>query len=113
MALSLTPGQSADITEADTLLDEVDPEAFIADKAYDADPLIEKLEERQITPVIPSRRNRCYPRKIRFSLYKKRNEIERFFARLKQFRGIATRYDKLKSTFLAAVQLVSAIIKIN
>jgi transposase len=112
VALSLTPGQSADITEADTLLNVVDPEVFIADKAYDADPLIEKLEERQITPVIPSRRNRRHPRKIRFSLCKKRNEIERFFARLKQFRGIATRYDKLKSTFLAAVQLVSAIIKI-
>ncbi|OUL65775.1 transposase [Acetobacter senegalensis] len=113
MALALTPGQRADITEADTLLDEIDPEAFIADKAYDADPLIEKLEERQITPVIPSRRNRRHPRKIHFSLYKKRNEIERLFARLKQFRGIATRYDKLKSTFLAAVQLVSTIIKIN
>ncbi len=113
VALSLTPGQRADITEAQPRLDEVDPEAFIADKAYDADPLIEKLEERQITPVIPSRRNRRHPGKIRFSLYKKRNEIERFFARLKQFKGIATRYDKLKSTFLAAVQLVAAIIAIN
>lgn len=61
-------------------MDEVDPAAFIADKAYDAAPLIEKLREQQITPVIPSR-------KLRLSLYKKRNEIERFFARLKQFRG--------------------------
>uniref|UniRef100_UPI003B5BAB20 IS5 family transposase n=1 Tax=Novacetimonas labruscae TaxID=3229898 RepID=UPI003B5BAB20 len=113
VALSLTPGQRADITEAALLLDEVDPKAFIADKAYDADPLVEKIEERQITPVIPSRKNRCNPRKISFQLYKNRNIIERFFARLKQFRGIATRYDKLKSTFLAAVQLVSAIIGIN
>ncbi len=113
VALSLTPGQRADITEAAPLLDEVDPAAFIADKAYDADPLIEKIEERQITPVIPSRKNRRDPREISFRLYKNRNIIERFFARLKQFRGIATRYDKLKSTFLAAVQLVSAIIGIN
>ncbi|WP_338111341.1 IS5 family transposase [Novacetimonas pomaceti] len=113
VALSLTPGQRADITEAASLLDEVDPAAFIADKAYDADPLIEKIEERQITPVIPSRKNRRDPRKISFQLYKNRNIIERFFARLKPFRGIATRYDKLKSTFLAAVQLVSAIIGIN
>lgn len=112
-ALFLTPGQRADITEAEPLLDEVDPEVFIADKAYDADPLIEKLEERGITPVIPSKKNRRNPRKILFSLYKKRNIIECFFARLKQFRGIATRYDKLKSTFLAAVQFVSAIIGIN
>ncbi|WP_182356153.1 IS5 family transposase [Komagataeibacter europaeus] len=113
VALSLTPGQRADITEAGPLLDEVDPAAFIADKAYDADPLIEKIEERQITPVIPSRKNRRDPRKISFQFYKNRNIIERFFARLKQFRGMATRYDKLKSTFLAAVQRVYAIIGIN
>nr|WP_141298799.1 transposase [Komagataeibacter diospyri] len=48
-----------------------------------------------------------------FLLYKKQNIIERFFARLKQFRGIATRYDKLQSIFIAAVQLVPAIIGIN
>lgn len=113
MALSLTPGQRADITEAEPLLNEVDPAAFIADKAYDADPLIEKLEEQGITPVIPSKKNRICPRKTRFSIYKKRNIIERFFARLKQFRGIATRYDKLKLTFIAAVQLVSAILGLN
>lgn len=95
------------------MLDEIDPKVFIADKAYDADPLIEKLEERGITPVIPSKKNRICPRKTRFSIYKKRNIIERFFARLKQFRAIATRYDKLKSTFIAAVQLVSAILGLN
>ena len=113
VALSLTPGQRADITEAEPLLNEVDPAAFIADKAYDADPLIEKLEEQGITPVIPSKKNRICPRKTLFSIYKKRNIIERFFARLKQFRGIATRYDKLKSTFIAAVQLVSAMLGLN
>ncbi|WEQ51312.1 IS5 family transposase [Komagataeibacter oboediens] len=113
VALFLTPGQRADITEAAPLLDEVDPAAFIADRAYDADPLIKKIEERQITPVIPSRKNRRDPRKLSFRLYKNRNIIERFFARLKQFRGIATRYDRLKSTFLAALQPVSAIIGTN
>lgn len=56
--MSLMPGQRADITETGLLLDEVDPEAFIADKACDADPLIELLEERQIAAVIPSRKNR-------------------------------------------------------
>ncbi|AXN01845.1 hypothetical protein CJF59_14640 (plasmid) [Acetobacter pomorum] len=80
-ALSLTPGQRADITEAEPLLDEVDPEVFIADKAYDADPLIEKLEERGVTPVIPSKKNRRNPRKILFSLYKKRNIIDALFSR--------------------------------
>ncbi|MBV0886955.1 IS5 family transposase [Komagataeibacter oboediens] len=113
VALSLTPGQRADITKAAPLLDEVDPKAFIADRAYEADPLIEKLEERQISPVIPSRKNRRDPRKLSFRLYKNRNIIERLFARLEQFRGIATRYDRLKSTFFAALQPVSAIIGIN
>ncbi|OAG75518.1 transposase [Acetobacter malorum] len=79
----------------------------------EVDLLIEKLEERGITPVITSKENRRRPWKILFSLYKKRNIIERFFVGLKQFRGIATRYDKLKSTFLAAVQFVSTIIGIN
>lgn len=69
VALSLTSGQRAHITEAEPLLDEVDPEAFIADKTYDADPLIEKFEEREIIPVIPSNKNRIRQRKIRFSIY--------------------------------------------
>lgn len=75
MALSLTLGQKADITEADPLLDEVDPEAFIADKAYDADPFVERLEERGITPVVSSRKNQHNSRKILFLIYKKRNII--------------------------------------
>lgn len=90
MALSLMPEQRADITEAESLLDEVGPAAFI-----------------------PSKRDRRYSRKIIFRFYKNRNIIERFSARLKQFRGTATRYDRLKSTVHAAVQLVSVIIGIN
>ncbi|GBQ51643.1 transposase [Komagataeibacter sucrofermentans DSM 15973] len=80
VALSLTPGQSADITQAEPLLDEVDLKAFIADKAYDADQLIETFEGRKITPVIPSSKNRCHPRKISFQLSKNRNIMERFSA---------------------------------
>nr|WP_242013211.1 transposase [Acetobacter sicerae] len=79
----------------------------------EVDPLIEKLEERGISPAIPSRKNRNCPRKPRFSIYKKRSIIERFFARLRQFSGIVTRYDKLNSTFIAAVQIVSAVIGAN
>ena len=70
VALSLTPGQRADITEAEPLLNKIDPATFVADKAYDAALLIEKLEERQITTVIQSRRNRICPRKIRFQFIK-------------------------------------------
>ncbi|WP_141259444.1 transposase [Komagataeibacter diospyri] len=66
-----------------------------------------------MTPLSRQRKNRRNSRKIMLLLYKKQNIIERFFARLKQFRGIATRYDKLQSIFIAAVQLVPAIIGIN
>ena len=110
MAISLTPGQASDIGQAEPLLDEVDPQAFLADKAYDADALVERLEKHQITPVIPPKANRKEPRRTDFALYRERNLIERFFNNLKQFRAIATRYDKLASTFLAAVQLVASVI---
>jgi len=59
--LSLTPGQAADITQAAPLLDEVEPDAFIGDKGYDSDALVEKLEHRGITPVIPPKANRKEP----------------------------------------------------
>jgi putative transposase len=111
--IDITPGQDADITQAERLLEKIDPDAFLADRAYDADRLIDRLTERGITPVIPSKSNRTTQRKTDFVLYRERNLIERFFNKLKQFRAIATRYDKLKSTFLAAVQFASIIIILN
>ena len=95
------------------MLDEVEPDAFLADKAYDANALIEALDERGITPVVPPKANRVTPRKTDFALYRERNLVERFFLKLKGFRAIATRYDKLASTFLAAVQLISALFWLN
>ena len=103
--MSLTPGQAADITQAAPLLDEVEPDAFIGDKGYDSDALVEKLEQRGITPVIPPKANRKQPRETDFALYCERNLVERFFNALKQYRGIATRYDKLANTFLTGVLL--------
>jgi transposase len=113
VAVSLTPGQASDLSQAKPLLDEVEPDAFLADKAYDADALIETLEERSIVPVIPSKANRVTPRKTDFALYRERNLVERFFNKLKGFRAIATRYDKLASTFLAGIHLASALIWLN
>lgn len=95
------------------MLDEVEPAAFLADKAYDADALIETLESRAITPVIPSKANRVEPRDTDFALYRERNLVERFFGKLKQYRAIATRYDKLANTFLAAVALVCVLFWLN
>jgi transposase len=113
VALMLSPGQDHDLTCAEPLLAEVDPEALIGDKAYDADAFIAFLAKRQITPVIPSHPRRATPLPCDFVLYCERNLVERFFNKLKHFRAIATRYDKLARNFLAGVHLASAIILLN
>ena len=113
VALSLTPGQTADITQAAPLLAAVEAEALIADKGYDSDRFIETLEDREITPVIPPKANRNKPRHCDFALYRERNLVERFFCTLKKFRAIATRYDKLASTLMAGVLLVCVLIWLN
>lgn len=109
----LTPGQAHDLACAESLIASADPEALIGDKAYDADPLIDTLTRRSITPVIPPKANRTTKRDCDFALYCERNLVERFFNKLKHFRAIATRYDKLAKNFLAGIQLASAIILLN
>jgi len=112
-ALMLTPGQDHDLAGAEPLLENANPDAVIGDKAYDADALIDKLSDRGVTPVIPPKANRKEMRECDFALYCERNLIERFFNKIKHFRGIATRYDKLARNYLAAVQLVATIILLN
>jgi transposase len=109
----LTPGQAHDLACAEPLIDAADPDALIADKAYDSDQLVRSLAERAITPVIPPKANRKTPRACDFALYCERNLVERFFNKLKHFRAIATRYDKLARNFLAGIQLACAIILLN
>ncbi len=109
----LTPGQAHDLACAEPLTDGVAPKALIGDKAYDADPLIDKLAARDIIPVIPPKTNRKIKRECDFALYAERNLVERFFNKLKNFRAIAARYDKLARNFLAGLQLASAIILLN
>ena len=111
--LMLTPGQDHDLTCAQPLLENADPGALIGDKAYDANSLIDTLNQRTITPVIPPKANRKVKRDCDFALYCERNLVERFFNKIKHYRAIATRYDKLARNFLAAVQLVAAIILLN
>ena len=91
--------------EADTL---------IGDKAFDADArVLEPLADAGKTAVIPPRSNRSPPRDYDRELYVARHLIENFFAKIKQFRAIATRYEKTARNFLAAVQLVASIIWLN
>jgi transposase len=109
----LTPGQAHDLTCAESIIEDADPDALIGDKAYDADPFVETLTERGITPVIPPKENRKTKRGCDFALYRERNLVERFFNLLKHFRAIATRYDKLARNFLAGVQLAAITILLN
>ena len=95
----LSPGQDHDLTCAQPLIEAVDPGALIADNAFDADPFIAALDDRAIVLVIPSKSNRKTQRPCDFALYCERNLVERFFNKLKHFRAIATRYDKLAKIF--------------
>jgi putative transposase len=85
----------------------------IADKGYDSDAFVETLQEREIAAVIPPKANRKSPRKTDFALYRERNLVERFFNKIKHYRAIATRYDKLASTYMAGVMLVCVVIWLN
>jgi transposase len=89
-------------------------DTLIGDKAFDADErVIKPLALAGKTAVIPSKANRQVIRDYDRHLYKARHLIENFFAKLKQFRAIATRYDKTKRNFLAAVHLAAATIWLN
>jgi transposase len=95
------------------LIEAANPDALIADKAFDADPFIATLTQREITPVIPPKANRKTHRLCDFALYRERNLVERFFNKLKHYRAIATRYENSPEIFLAGVQLASAIVLLN
>ena len=106
--LGLTAGQAHDGQIADALLDHLGPRTIVlADKAYDADRIRELIQDQGATPNIPAKRNRRWKPCFSKRLYRERNLIERFFSKLKHFRRVATRYDKLAANFLAMVQLAS------
>ena len=97
----LTPGNVADVTAAPELLARMGRARYVlADKGYDADPLRRALRKAGAVPVIPGRSSR--KRKVRYDRerYKDRHLVENAFCRLKDFRRVATRYDKLADNFL-------------
>ena len=99
--LHLSPGQDADIRHAEKLLGDHRPEAVLGDKGYDSDAFAQAVEERGAEVVIPPKKNRVEPREYDRVLYKERNKVERCVNRLKQFRRVATRYEKTARNFLA------------
>ena len=102
-----TPGQRNDIALAHDLVEGIKAGAMLADKGYDADHLIKRIAETGTDGVIPPKRNRKVKRAYDAQLYKERNRIERFFCKLKQFRRVATRYDKLLANFMGFVKLAA------
>ena len=110
----LTGGEAHDLEGADHLLPAMEADTLIADKAFDADGRVrEPLAEAGKTAVIPPCANRKAPAEYDRQLYKARHLIENFFAKLSQFRAIATRYDKTARNFLAAIHLAAAVIWLN
>ena len=113
----MTPGQRGDARAFPDLLAAVPagcPAAeAAADRAYDSDAIREALLARDIEPVIPPKKNRKAPLLYDEQAYRERNRAERLVGKLKQFRRVATRYDKLAVTFLAFVHLVAAFIGIR
>jgi len=108
---ALSGGQASDLVGADQLLPGLQAAALLADKAYDADErVLAVLAVAEITAVIPPKRHRVVPREYDREWYQARHLIENFFQKLKQYRAIATRYDKLARNFLAGIHLASTCI---
>jgi transposase len=106
LAFTLTPGQRGDAPVAPDLLDAVPAAACcVADTAYDSDALRQRLLERGTRPVIPNNPTRQRPHPFDPAAYRLRNLIERAFCRLKDWRRVATRYDKLAVNYAATVAL--------
>jgi transposase len=108
--LELTPGQVHDVTQALCLLEAVSNANVLADKAYDSRAWVERLEARGCQVVIPSRRRNKHPRTIDKHLYNERFLVENFFQKIKRFRRIAMRFEKLAAHFLAMVTLASILV---
>jgi transposase len=114
LAFLLTPGQAHDLEGADVFLPQMQADTLLADKAFDADKrVIEPLLAAGKTPVIPSMPGRKNPRTYDKALYAARHLIENFFCQLKQFRAIATRYDKRAINFLGGIYAAAIVIWLN
>ena len=111
IAILLTGGEAHDCPIAQRLIRRVkSPERLLGDKAYDSAELREELDERGTKPVIPNHPNRKHLLSFNNRLYKLHWRIEGAFNRLKDFRRIATRYDKLARNYLASVCLAAALV---
>ncbi len=106
LCFKITESEVHDSQVAGDLIDEFHSEYLIADKAYDSDEIRDKARSKKVKPVIPRRKNSKKKNKdFDRHIYKSRHQIENLFARLKHFRGIATRFEKLARNFKAMLSI--------
>lgn len=109
MRIILTGGERNDITQIEPLLCGLRAGFVLADKAYDGQRAMHAIAATGAVPVVPRRTCTTDRRPFDATIYKERNAIERFFSRIKHFRRIATRYDKLARNYKSFLMLVAAI----
>ncbi len=106
----LTPGQRNDITQAESLLEEVRNATVIADKGYDSNALLEAIDKQNSIAVIPPKKNRKIQREYDAHIYKERHLIECFFGKIKHFRRVFSRFDKTANVFIGFLNFVGIFI---
>ena len=106
----LTAGQEADVTQAEPLIGGHKADAYILDKAYDSDAVVRAAKSQGAEAVIPPKKNRKVPRDYDKHLYKERKKVEWFISLLKQYRRVATRYEKTARNFLGFVYVASIMV---
>lgn len=110
LRFKVTGGQRNDITQAPELIEGIENAVVLADKGYDSDAFVEQIESQNCVAVIPPRAKRKKPREYDEELYKERNLVERFFGKLKNFRRIFSRFDKMARNYLAFIQFASVLL---
>ena len=110
MRFLLTGGERHDITQADALIADYDFDRVIADRSYDADDFVQMIADKEAEAVIPPRRNRKQSREYDRHLYKERHLVECFINKIKHYRRIFSRFEKLVSRYLGFLSFVSALI---
>jgi len=101
----VTEGTRADCKEAENLIESFEANCLIADKEYDTSDIVNMAVERKMEVIIPPKKNRLVQREYDKHLYKMRHLVENAFLRMKEWRGIATRYGKNTASYLAAVKI--------
>ena len=106
----LTAGQCHDQTQAPALVKDLDFEYFLGDKGYDAKDFLDGLQERGVEIVVPSRSNRKEPREYDKHIYRERHKVECFINKMKHYRRVFSRFEKLSKNYLSFLYFVGSLI---